>query len=101
MTNTNFDALKAAALAELAKPVSLTYTGRPGCACGCRGNYSTHGPTQRRTIAKIKLALALATAEDDWGLMVSPGCFVAIDNGPRRHREATRTYTAYTDGRVL
>jgi hypothetical protein len=95
----DFEDVKASALAELAKPVSQTYTGRPGCACGCRGHYSGPGSTSRRTIAKIRLALSQATAEDDWGLLVAPGGFVGIDNGPRDER--TRTYTAYTDGRTL
>jgi hypothetical protein len=95
--NPPYEARKAQALAELEHSVSMTYTGRPGCACGCRGHYSGPGATQRRTIAKIRLALSQAGDDDDWGLMVSPGTFVAIDNGPRDER--TRTYTAYTDGR--
>ncbi|QZE10397.1 hypothetical protein SEA_SCOOBYDOOBYDOO_46 [Mycobacterium phage ScoobyDoobyDoo] len=93
-----FAQLKATALAELAKPVSAVYSGKPGCACGCRGNYSSHTRTVTQIKNKIRAQIELATAEEMRGLLVIPGSFVAIDNAGVG--EATRTYTAYTDGRT-
>lgn len=37
--------------------VSQVYSGRPGCACGCRGNYSSNPAT----ITRIVETLAQAT----------------------------------------
>jgi hypothetical protein len=90
--------LKNRALNELDKPISLTYSGKLGCACGCRGNYSDNSAAIKRTVNKMRQQIEQATAEDLRGLIVMTDQFVAIDNGGKR--EATRTYTAYTDGRT-
>lgn len=61
--------------------VKRVYRGRPGCACGCNGDYSTNPVTISRVVNKINKL------------------------GPRTYREhkdefvfadsKTRTYTAY------
>lgn len=77
----------AVALAELDKPATRSYTGRVGCACGCRGRYSAHTPTMKATATKIRRALTERRAT--W-LAVIPGSFVGVDldNG--------RALTVYT-----
>lgn len=35
-----------------ARVVSSVYTGRPGCACGCRGNHSTN-PATIKYVVKV------------------------------------------------
>jgi hypothetical protein len=36
--------------------VEQVYSGRPGCACGCRGNYSTNPNTINQIVEKLALA---------------------------------------------
>lgn len=63
--------------------VVRVYSGRPGCACGCNGNYSTNPATISRIVNRIN-ALGAKTYED------CESEFAFADN-----EEGTRTYTAY------
>lgn len=66
--------------------VSQVYNGRHGCACGCRGNYSSTPRSIRQIVAKINQAAA------DGHTVHVHGWGVWVDT-------PTRSYTAYTDGR--
>lgn len=92
-----FEVIRAAALAELDQQATETYTGKPGCACGCRGNYSRNPRAMKATVNKMRRIIEAATAHEPHGLMVSQGHWVGVDNA--EGREATRTYTVYTDER--
>lgn len=70
--------------------VSAVYSGRHGCACGCRGNH-TSSPQSITTVKRKMIAARQSGKATE--IMVSPGCFVAVDTD-------TRTYIAYVDGRV-
>jgi hypothetical protein len=60
--------------------VKRVYSGRPGCACGCRGNYSTNPATITRIVNRINALGALKwVGHDDF-------VFAERDN---------RMYTAY------
>lgn len=93
-----FDELKAAALAELAKPVSVVYSGKMGCMCGCKGHYRSTPRMISLITNRIKAQIEQATIYEPRGLMMVEGMFVAIDNAGLS--EATRQYCAYTDGRT-
>lgn len=84
-----FDLVKIVALAELDRQPRKTYSGKVGCMCGCRGNYSTHKATMTATVNKMRRLVEQATPEDPNGLMLDEGNWIAVDNG-------TRQYTAYT-----
>jgi hypothetical protein len=77
--------LKATATVDRAKVVRV-YSGRPGCACGCRGNYSENPATIARIVNRIN-ALGAQTYDG------SEQEFAFADND-----EGTRTYTAYYAG---
>lgn len=66
-----------------AADVTEVYSGRRGCACGCRGNYSTTPRSISRVVAKINGAAddGHTVNVEDWGVWVDT---------------TTRSYTAYT-----
>ena len=66
--------------------ISAVYSGRLGCACGCRGNH-TSNPRSIRLIAKRieEAAPYFKVHVCDWGVWVDTD---------------TRAYVAYMDGRV-
>lgn len=69
-----------------AKDVTAVYSGRHGCACGCRGNHTSKQGTIKKIVAKIVQA-----DQDGLEVHVHPwGIWVDTD---------TRSYVAYTDGR--
>lgn len=70
--------------------VSAVYSGRHGCACGCRGNHTSSERSIKTVVRKMVDAIKHGEAEH---IMVSPGVFVSVDT-------ATRTYIGYLDGRV-
>ena len=59
------------------KTVSRVYSGRPGCMCGCRGNYSTNPATIAQICKKIENLGGESTP--DWHTAETP----------------TRSYIAY------
>jgi hypothetical protein len=61
--------------------VARVYSGRPGCACGCRGNYSTNPTTIKQICKKIS-----ALEPHPYG----GNNFIAAT-----HPDNSRTYTAY------
>lgn len=62
--------------------VEGVYSGKPGCACGCRGNYSENPATITRIVNRIN-ALGANWYEDD-------------DTRAWAHNEdGTRIYIAY------
>lgn len=89
--------------------VVRVYSGRPGCACGCRGNYSTNPATITRIVNRMKeeaaegapgpMAFGGAVCGDLPGDTYggdSPDVF-AIDSSYTDERgNPTRTWTAYT-----
>lgn len=70
--------------------VSAVYSGKHGCACGCRGNHTSSKASIATVTRKMVDAVKSGNA---WGIMVSPGVFVSVTT-------ATREYIAYLDGRV-
>lgn len=70
--------------------VSQVYSGRHGCACGCRGTHTS----SERSIKTVTRKMIDAVKSGDATLIgVEPGIWVAVDT-------ATRSYIAYLDGRV-
>lgn len=69
------------------RTVSAVYSGRHGCACGCRGNHSS---TSRSIKAVIR---AMREAAKDGAVVIVGDSYIATET-------ATRSYIAYTDGRV-
>lgn len=70
--------------------VSAVYSGRHGCACGCRG---THTSSERSIRTVTRKMIDAVKSGDATEIMVEPRVFVSVDT-------ATRTYIAYLDGRV-
>jgi len=64
------------------------YSGRPGCACGCRGNYREDLASFKRSLAKYSGATAVQTDEGDLDLDGNKFVYWRNDQG-------TRTYTIY------
>ncbi|AHN84011.1 hypothetical protein AUDREY_103 [Mycobacterium phage Audrey] len=81
----------AAAMIEalFTRPVSAVYSGRIGCACGCQGNHTSRPASITRV--KNQIAEAIRHGKVTWFAMTKD--MVAIDT-------ETRSYVAYTDGRV-
>jgi hypothetical protein len=75
-------------LTDHLKEVSSVYSGRHGCASGCRGNHTSNPRTIRQIVGKIQQA-----CDQGYELMIWPGVFFAIETD-------TRHYIAYTDGRI-
>lgn len=73
------------ALAE--RTVSAVYSGRQGCACGCRGNHSSTSRSIKIVLSKMRDA-----AKDGFPVAVLND-YVSVDTD-------NRVYIAYTDGRV-
>jgi len=65
--------------------IARVYSGRHGCACGCRGNYSEKPRQIKATLTKVRRLLAEgATAwlgEDNAGLVE----FLVVDTETRTH----------------
>ena len=59
--------------------ITRVYSGRHGCACGCRGTYSTSPATIKRIVATM----------NDLGAQIEDGIYFT--------ESPTRQYTAYTD----
>lgn len=84
------------------KVILRVYTGRQGCACGCRGNYSTRPATIRRVVSKIK-SFPQATEEDgpnpQGKVYEIGGCCFNVDYDRENWRGGSpgRTATAYYD----
>jgi hypothetical protein len=69
------------------RTVSAVYSGRHGCACGCRGNHSS-------TSRSIKIVLGkMREAAKDGAPVAVLSNYISVDTD-------TRVYIAYTDGRV-
>lgn len=75
-------------LTDHLKGVSSVYSGKHGCACGCRGNHTSNPRTIKQIVGKIQQAVI-----DGHQLEVWPGVYFAVNT-------ETRTYVAYTDGRT-
>jgi hypothetical protein len=74
-----------------ASKVVKVYSGRPGCACGCRGNYSTNPKTIKLITRRINEILTMLNGELKKGgyeTYAVDGHFIAAENGHR-------AYTAY------
>jgi len=71
------DGLKPERLTLEPQNISRVYSGRPGCMCGCRGNYSTN-PAQITRVCNVIKALG-GQSTPDWHTAETP----------------TRSYTAY------
>lgn len=72
--------------------ITRVYSGRPGCMCGCRGNYSTSPTTITKIYNKfLKEAEAAVKYDDD--KFESPVARFVYWKNP----EGTRTYTIYFD----
>ena len=69
------------------RTVSAVYSGRRGCACGCRGNHSSTSRSIKTVVNKMREA-----AKSGFPVVVTAN-YVTIDTD-------TRVYIAYTDGRV-
>jgi hypothetical protein len=67
--------------------VSAVYSGRHGCACGCRGNHSSTQRSIQTVIRKMREA-------------ASEGCPVIVGSTYYAVENDTRSYIAYIDGRV-
>lgn len=84
------------------KVILRVYTGRQGCACGCRGNYSSNPAVIRRVVNRIKI-FPRATQVDGpnpqnkW-YEIDGCCFtVDYDRDDFRGGRPGRTATAYYD----
>src|SRR5262249_37177693 len=75
-------------LTDHLKEVSSVYSGRHGCACGCRGNHTCNP----RVIKQIDRHIQEA-CDQGYELMIWPRRLLRIETG-------TRHYIAYTDGRT-
>lgn len=75
------------ALAALDAGVTRVYSGRPGCACGCRGTYSDSKGQITRVTNILRKALDDNSTDGPGDLTVGPG-YVALDT-------PTRVFTAY------
>lgn len=62
-------------------PVIKAYSGRPGCACGCRGTYylPTGGPSARRMIARITKIVNAAEGVETWNGAHGAGATVEVN----------------------
>lgn len=67
--------------------VSAVYSGRHGCACGCRGNHSSTARSIQTVIRKMREA-------------AGEGYPVAVTSSYYAVETDTRSYIAYIDGRV-
>ena len=68
--------------------VSAVYSGRHGCACGCRGNHSSTDRSIQTVIRKMREA-----AGDGYPVVIIADTYYAVETD-------TRSYIAYIDGRV-
>jgi len=64
--------------------VSSVYSGRPGCACGCKGNHSTNPRVIKQIVRKVQQAVI-----DGYQLQIWPGEYFAVET-------ETRQYIVYT-----
>ena len=69
------------------RTVSAVYSGRHGCACGCRGNHSSTSRSIKIVLNKMREA-----AKEGYPVAVLNE-YISVDT-------PTRVYIAYTDGRV-
>lgn len=76
------------ATAALDAGVSAVYSGRPGCACGCRGTHSSKPGQITRVTNILRRAIADNTTEGPGDITIGPG-FVSLDTD-------RRTFVAYT-----
>jgi hypothetical protein len=67
--------------------VKQVYSGKPGCACGCKGNYSENPKTIKTIVNRMREALKNGTATEVMFGGVITG-FLSVET-------ATRSYTAY------
>lgn len=74
--------------------VVRSYSGKPGCACGCRGNYSTRPATIKLVLARLQ---DNAPRERNRDLLVGTnsqgGMYFSVDT--ETDRGTPRTYTVY------
>ena len=73
-----------------ADQVKQVYSGRPGCACGCRGNYSENRGAITVSLKKYAAALAEGRKVETIEASAGDGPILFWDN-----EEGTRTYTIY------
>lgn len=71
--------------------VEKVYSGRPGCACGCRGNYTQHIATMKKIYNKFKAGRKQGLVYS-WKDSIKE--FIAMDNPTN-----TRTWTLYLRGK--
>lgn len=67
--------------------VSAVYSGKHGCACGCRGNHSSTPRSIQTVIRKMR-----EVASEGYPVIVTDS-YYAVESD-------TRSYIAYIDGRV-
>ena len=86
MTDSMMDlaAIQPALNSLIAADVVKAYSGRRGCACGCRGKYHTRRSTVSQILNRMKAAVAAGDAVN----YVTDADFIGIDT-------ATRSYTVY------
>jgi hypothetical protein len=72
-----------------AAQITKVYTGAPGCACGCRGNYSTAKNVISKVL-KIYNKTEVEAVQEGSMPSLDGENFVFWDNA-----EGTRTYTIY------
>lgn len=103
VTTLTAEAIGAASAEVTTRPISLTYRGKVGCACGCNGTYRDTLSAITRARNDILTLVADTSGEARIGgrpvkvtrLMVSPGSWVSVEYGNGR------VVTVYTDGRAL
>ncbi|QLF83660.1 hypothetical protein SEA_REDWATTLEHOG_157 [Gordonia phage RedWattleHog] len=70
-----------------------SYSGKIGCACGCRGNYGETSRSKAIVLGKVEKLLQWSledpTAPLEW---MACSQFIAVDN-----RETGRSYTLYLE----
>ena len=72
--------------------VERVYSGKPGCACGCNGNYSEKRNVISGTLKKYALAVAQGRKIEQFESSRDGGVILYWD---RDDEEDTRTYTIY------
>lgn len=75
--------------------VSKVYSGRPGCACGCRGNYfsSSKFPSEGKVVNDKMVARVVKLFNDNLDKVEDYGDGIFVYNPSEN-----RTYTVYTEG---
>jgi hypothetical protein len=69
--------------------VRQVYTGKPGCCCGCNGNYSRGAAAIKAHVTRSNTLLA-NNVDSEWKIDVVNGSHVALDS-------STRYRTIYID----